>query len=741
MGTIRRAQKLALKAQKLSLSSLGSELSNSCSALYSRLTEGTQSNHQPVHYNPDQTEAVSLHTQRGIEFFEKYGAFVKERALIEEEYATKLRNLAKKNLGKKKDDEAKGFTYINTFNTMLHELESLAGQHEVIADRLRKDIHPGVTQKALNLRQVRKSHLQDLQSLNVVLARTVENMEKAQKQYAKVFKEAEAAHIKYLKNDKNMDLSRAEVEKSKNAAIAKCHMCEEAKQGYAHALEIANRTKHEYYEVKLPALLMAMKAADIERINETKLAMQKTIEAETSVVKIIQACYDEMMKGVISTNPDFDTQVVVDQNVSGYPIPEDYGFEDLGDPANTVGGGGDGSDSVSIKKGTMGSQKNGTTGKAIGRRQSMHQKLFGGSGEKPSKTNGNTGDYGNLPPQQRCRKIQQKLEELDNEHSKLANSLAGVEKMRDVYTQNNKLGNPKDVEPKIAEYKSHIAKVQTEVSKYRSLLDQIQVEMKNASIHSGDSLKFYNAGSNTSSPRVSSSGISSAANTNRTSYSEESVSSEGSSGFASKKTLPSNPGTNGFVKQAPIALKEASPPRPNLPSQQHETNGNYEEFDLPALGTCKALYPFEGGNDGTTVTMREGDEMLLLEKDEALFQEIKGRQEDFMRAFNAGDTAKAAEIYHPDGYFMPNGHHPVKGRAGIEEYFKADMKDGVATAQIITEEVNGCGCENFAYERGSYHLNGSKGTESGTYLQVWKKDNGVWFVHSDCFNVTKAASL
>ena len=52
VGTIGRAQKLALKAQKLSLSSIGSELSHSCSALYSMLTEGTQSNNQPVHYNP-----------------------------------------------------------------------------------------------------------------------------------------------------------------------------------------------------------------------------------------------------------------------------------------------------------------------------------------------------------------------------------------------------------------------------------------------------------------------------------------------------------------------------------------------------------------------------------------------------------------------------------------------------------------------------------------------------------------
>jgi ketosteroid isomerase-like protein len=53
-----------------------------------------------------------------------------------------------------------------------------------------------------------------------------------------------------------------------------------------------------------------------------------------------------------------------------------------------------------------------------------------------------------------------------------------------------------------------------------------------------------------------------------------------------------------------------------------------------------------------------------------------------MRAFNAGDAAGAAEIYDPDGYFMPNGHSPVKGRAGIENYFKQDMADGVASAQV-----------------------------------------------------------
>jgi hypothetical protein len=97
---------------------------------------------------------------------------------------------------------------------------------------------------------------------------------------------------------------------------------------------------------------------------------------------------------------------------------------------------------------------------------------------------------------------------------------------------------------------------------------------------------------------------------------------------------------------------------------------------------------------------------------------------------------------------MPNGRSPVKGRAGIEAYFKKDMAEGVASAQIITEEVNGSG--DWAFERGSYHLDGSRGTESGAYLQVcsmneaalptfshsnpqvWKKINGVWLIHNDC---------
>lgn len=39
----------------------------------------------------DQYETIALHTQKGIDFLEKYGHFIRDRCAIELEYAGKLR--------------------------------------------------------------------------------------------------------------------------------------------------------------------------------------------------------------------------------------------------------------------------------------------------------------------------------------------------------------------------------------------------------------------------------------------------------------------------------------------------------------------------------------------------------------------------------------------------------------------------------------------------------------------------
>ncbi|XP_037947088.1 formin-binding protein 1-like [Teleopsis dalmanni] len=53
----------------------------------------------------DQYENLSIHTNKGIEFLDKYGNFIRDRLAIESEYAAKLRRLVKNYQPKKKEEE------------------------------------------------------------------------------------------------------------------------------------------------------------------------------------------------------------------------------------------------------------------------------------------------------------------------------------------------------------------------------------------------------------------------------------------------------------------------------------------------------------------------------------------------------------------------------------------------------------------------------------------------------------
>ena len=54
-----------------------------------------------------------------------------------------------------------------------------------------------------------------------------------------------------------------------------------------------------------------------------------------------------------------------------------------------------------------------------------------------------------------------------------------------------------------------------------------------------------------------------------------------------------------------------------------------------------------------------------------LLQEIQTRQSEFMKAFNGGNAAGAAEYYDPNGFFMPHGRDPINGRGG--EHFAMEV--------------------------------------------------------------------
>ena len=85
----------------------------------------------------DQYDSIASHTQKGIDFLEKYGHFVDQRCKIEKEYASKLRKLVRTSVPKeKKDEDDYPFTCTKAYKNILNELGDQAGQHELIAENL-----------------------------------------------------------------------------------------------------------------------------------------------------------------------------------------------------------------------------------------------------------------------------------------------------------------------------------------------------------------------------------------------------------------------------------------------------------------------------------------------------------------------------------------------------------------------------------------------------------------------------
>lgn len=127
-----------------------------------------------------------------------------------------------------------------------------------------------------------------------------------------------------------MDLSRAEVEKCRQNLQQKVYTCEQTKQQYAAALETTNTAQRFHYNEKIPHLLDEMRRLDVERIHDTKQAMIQCVDVETGVLSIFQRCYNDMRQAINTIDPPKDTHIVVEQNKTGYPVPVDFEFKDLG---------------------------------------------------------------------------------------------------------------------------------------------------------------------------------------------------------------------------------------------------------------------------------------------------------------------------------------------------------------------------------------------------------------------------
>ena len=121
-----------------------------------------------------------------------------------------------------------------------------------------------------------------------------------------------------------------------------------------------------------------------------------------------------------------------------------------------------------------------------------------------------------------------------------------------------------------------------------------------------------------------------------------------------------------------------------------------------------------------------------------LQQAVQDTNREWMEAVKRGDPASLAALYTEDATLLPPNSKAIRGRQGIEAFFKAGMQMGISEATLETVDVEYLG--DVAYEVGAYTMKiepegGQATADKGKYVVVWKRDgDGPWKLAVDMWN-------
>ncbi|XP_072792695.1 formin-binding protein 1 isoform X31 [Taeniopygia guttata] len=510
----------------------------------------------------DQFDNLEKHTQWGIDVLEKYIKFVKERTEIELSYAKQLRNLSKKYQPKKNSKEEEEYRYTSTraFLATLNEMNDYAGQHEVISENMTSLITAELTRYVQELKQERKSHFHDGRKAQQHIETCWKQLEASKRRFERDCKEADRAQQYFEKMDADINVTKADVEKARQQAQLRHQMAEDSKAEYSSTLQKFNSEQHEHYYTHIPNIFQKIQEMEERRIVRIGESMKTFAEVDRQVIPIIGKCLDEITKAAESVDHKNDSQMVIEAFKSGFEPPGDVDFEDFTQPMKrTVS-----ESSLSNSRGDGKSEPK-FSSKSKGKLWPFIKKNKGAGPE----------DFSNLPPEQRRKKLQQKVDELNRDIQKEMDSRDALTKMKDVYIKNPQMGDAASVDHRLAELGQNIEKLRLEVQKFEGWLAEVEGRLP----------------ARTEQPRRQS-GVYEAQN-------------------------PS--GVNSCAQD-----RESSPDGSYTEEQSQETEMKVpatdfdDEFDdeepLPTIGTCKALYTFEGQNEGT-ISVAEGEMLYVIEED------------------------------------------------------------------------------------------------------------------------------
>ncbi|NWY17844.1 FNBP1 protein, partial [Aphelocoma coerulescens] len=570
----------------------------------------------------DQFDNLEKHTQWGIDVLEKYIKFVKERTEIELSYAKQLRNLSKKYQPKKNSKEEEEYRYTSTraFLATLNEMNDYAGQHEVISENMTSLITGELTRYVQELKQERKSHFHDGRKAQQHIETCWKQLEASKRRFERDCKEADRAQQYFEKMDADINVTKADVEKARQQAQLRHQMAEDSKAEYSSTLQKFNSEQHEHYYTHIPNIFQKIQEMEERRIVRIGESMKTFAEVDRQVIPIIGKCLDEITKAAEAVDHKNDSQMVIEAFKSGFEPPGDIDFEDFTQPMKrTVS-----ESSLSNSRGDgksepkFGSKSKGKLWPFIKKNKLMslltspHQPPppppasaspsavpNGPQSPKQQKEplshrfnefmtskpkihcfrslkRGGAGpeDFSNLPPEQRRKKLQQKVDELNRDIQKEMDQRDALTKMKDVYIKNPQMGDAASVDHRLAELGQNIEKLRLEVQKFEGWLADVEGRLP----------------ARTEQPR-------------RQSGVYEAQNPSGVNSCAQHRESPDGSYTEEQSQETEM----------KVPATDFDDEFDDEE-PLPTIGTCKALYTFEGQNEGT-ISVAEGEMLYVIEED------------------------------------------------------------------------------------------------------------------------------
>ncbi|XP_037609403.1 formin-binding protein 1 isoform X9 [Sebastes umbrosus] len=583
----------------------------------------------------DQFDNLEKHTQWGIEFAEKYTKFVKERSEIETNYAKQIRNLSKKYQPKKnsREEEDSKYTYCRAFLTSLNELNDYAGQHEVIAENLTSQIITELSRYLQDIKAERKSYFHDGRKAQQHIETSWKQLESSKRRFERDCKEADRAQQYFEKMDADINVTKADVEKARQQAQMRHQMASDSKSDYSSYLQKFNQEQNEHYFTVIPNIFQKLQDMEEKRIDRIGVCMKTFADVDRQVLPIVGKCLDGMTKAAESIEPKTDSKQVVESYKSGFEPPGDVEFEDYGQAMKRTASETSLSNSKEAKEKPAGKSKGKlwpfikNKNKLMSLLTSPHQpppappassppspsavpndpqspkqhkeplshRLNDFMTSKPKmhclrslrrglslKLGSGPEDFSHLPPEQRRKKLQGKMDELNKDIQKEMDQRDALTKMKDVYLKNPQMGDPASVDPRLSEIGQNIEKLQFEAQKFEGWLAEVEEKMPSKS------------------------------DTQRRSLYETQNNTTVSNNCAQDRESPDGSYTEEQNSETQVKAN-INPVLPTTSTPEFDDEFDEEET-LPTIGTCKALYPFEGHNEGT-ISVAEGELLYVIEED------------------------------------------------------------------------------------------------------------------------------